>query len=52
MQRLIPLVLLVAGNALAHTGHAAQEGHVHVELWLIGLVVAGVALWFAYRDKP
>lgn len=52
MRRLTPILMLAAGNAWAHPGHDAGAGHIHGELWLLGIVAIAVAAWFAFRGKP
>ncbi|MGE0873870.1 MAG: hypothetical protein AB7O31_04275 [Burkholderiales bacterium] len=48
----MPILLLAAGNAWAHSGHEAEAGHIHGELWLIGLAAVAIAAWFALRNRP
>ena len=47
-------LILVAGNAMAHPGHGAPEGHFHgwgFELALALVVVIAAALAIALRKK-
>lgn len=54
MYRVTAAILLLAGDALAHPGHGAPEGHFHGLGWdhtLWAVAIVAVAVWAAMRAK-
>jgi hydrogenase/urease accessory protein HupE len=47
-------IILAAGEAFAHPGHGAPEGHFHGLGWdylLWAIAIVAIAAWAAYRAK-
>lgn len=54
MHRAALIAIFSAGEALAHPGHGAPEGHLHGLGWghlLWAIAIAAVAAWAASRAK-